>query len=136
MTLQRVVRMCVALLLVFSARLSAAQVLTGAVFGTVEDETGGVLPGATVRISSPALIGGQSAAITNERGQFRFASLAAGDYTLEVELADFGSYREGRIAVDVQGTVERTVILKVGAIAESVSVRSEERRVGKECRSR
>src|ERR1051325_3985685 len=50
--------------------------------------------------------------------------MRAGDYTLEVELADFGSYREGRIAVDVQGTVERTVILKVGAIAESVSVQA------------
>ena len=124
MTVHRVFRMCVALLLVLCARLSPAQVLTGTLFGTVEDETGGVLPGATVRISSPALIGGQSSAITNERGQFRFASLAAGDYTLEVELADFGSYREGRIAVDVQGTVERTVILKVGAIAESVSVQA------------
>jgi hypothetical protein len=114
--------MCVALLFVLCARLSPAQVLTGTVFGTVEDETGGVLPGATVRISSPALIGGQSATIANDRGQFRFASLAAGEYTLEVQLAEFGMYREEHIAVDVQGMVERTVILRVGAISDSISV--------------
>ena len=40
------------------ARTAAAQGLTGALIGTVTDEQGGVLAGARVRISSPALIGG------------------------------------------------------------------------------
>ncbi|HYM26353.1 MAG TPA: TonB-dependent receptor, partial [Vicinamibacterales bacterium] len=124
MTIQRVFRLCVALLLVFCTRLSSAQVLTGTLIGTVEDQTGGVLPGATVRISSPAMIGGQSSAITNGRGQFRFVSLAAGDYAIEIELSDFAAYREDHIAVDVQGMVERTVILRVGSVAESISVQA------------
>ena len=124
MTAHRVFRMCVALLLMFRASLSSAQVLTGTLIGTVMDESEGVLPGATVRISSPAIIGGQSSSVTNDRGQFRFVSLTAGDYTLDVELADFAVYREDHIAIDVQGVVERTVILKVGAIAESISVQA------------
>ena len=41
MTVQRVFRLCVALLLVLCARLSPAQVLTGTLVGTVEDQTGG-----------------------------------------------------------------------------------------------
>ena len=39
-----------------------AQSLTGTLEGTVKDEQGGVLPGATVRLSSPAMPGGPFAA--------------------------------------------------------------------------
>ena len=39
-------------------RIGVAQGLTGALIGTVKDAQGGVLPGAVVRVSSPALIGG------------------------------------------------------------------------------
>jgi hypothetical protein len=45
-----------------------AQVLTGALVGTVKDEHGAVLPGALVRVTSPALIGGPATMTTNERG--------------------------------------------------------------------
>src|SRR5687767_14416787 len=38
--------------------MAGAQGLTGALIGTVKDAQGGVLSGAVVRISSPALIGG------------------------------------------------------------------------------
>ena len=39
-------------------RPAVAQGLTGALIGTVKDAQGGVLPGAVVRVGSPALIGG------------------------------------------------------------------------------
>jgi hypothetical protein len=110
--------------LVLMARISQAQVLTGALSGTVTDESGGVLPGASVRIDSPALIGGTSSTVTNERGQFRFLSLPAGEYVLAVELANFDAYHEEHIPVDVQGSVERTVVLHVAGIAESISVQA------------
>jgi hypothetical protein len=110
--------------LMLVGRLSQAQVLTGALSGTVKDESGGVLPGASVRLRSPALIGGTSSTVTNERGQFRFVSLPAGEYALAVELANFDAYGEDHIPIDVQGSVERTVILKVGAVAESISVQA------------
>src|SRR5437763_8654554 len=112
MTAQRSFRMSVVLLLMLYARLSSSQVLTGTLFGTVKDESGGVLPGASVRLSSPALIGATSSTITNERGQFRFVSLPAGEYGLAVELASFDAYQEEHIPIDVQGSFERTVILQ------------------------
>ena len=52
--------------------MSAAQGLTGALIGTVNDAQGGALPGAVVRVSSPALIGGPAILTTNEKGQLRF----------------------------------------------------------------
>jgi hypothetical protein len=41
------------------AHVLTAQPLTGSLIGTVKDAQGGVLPGAVVRLSSPALIGGR-----------------------------------------------------------------------------
>ena len=38
-------------------RVAFAQGLTGALIGSVKDGQGGVLPGALVRVTSPALIG-------------------------------------------------------------------------------
>ena len=43
---------------ILHAHAVVAQGLTGALIGTVKDAQGGVLPGAVVRVSSPALIGG------------------------------------------------------------------------------
>ena len=56
--------------------MTVAQGLTGTLIGTVKDEQGGVLAGASVRVSSPALIGGPVTASTDERGRLRFPVLA------------------------------------------------------------
>jgi outer membrane receptor protein involved in Fe transport len=123
MTAQRWFGVSMLLALLLAGRLSNAQVLTGTLAGTVRDESAGVLPAASVRLSSKsALISGPISIVTNERGQFRFASLAAGDYTLDVEMPGFAAYHEDHISIEVQGSSERTVILKVGTIAESISV--------------
>ena len=66
----------------------AAQGLSGALIGTVRDAQGGVVPGATVRLSSPALIGGEATVVTNERGQLRFATLPPGRYVLSIDVVD------------------------------------------------
>ena len=71
---------------VLQPHMAAAQGLTGALIGTVKDEQGGVLPGAVVRVSSPALIGGPATLTTNERGQLRFPALPPGLYVLDIEL--------------------------------------------------
>src|SRR5512143_434973 len=66
-----------------------AQGLTGALIGTVTDAQNAILPGAVVRVTSPALIGGAATLTTNEKGQLRFQSLAPGAYVLDIELAGF-----------------------------------------------
>lgn len=99
-----------------------AQVLTGSLFGTVRDESGAVLRDVTVQVSSPALIGRPAATIVNEKGQFRYPDLAPGSYTLMVERTGFAPYHEADIRIGVGDRIERTVILKLAAVAVSVVV--------------
>jgi TonB dependent receptor-like, beta-barrel/Carboxypeptidase regulatory-like domain len=103
-------------------RMIVAQSLTGALVGTVTDEQGGVLPGASVRVSSPALIGGSATATTSEKGQLRFPVLAPGLYVLDVTLQNFAPYHEENIYISAGTTLERTVVLKLEGVATSIVV--------------
>ena len=58
--------------------------------GVVTDSTKAVLPGATVTLSGPAVMGTRST-VTDANGAFRFSSLAPGDYQLLFELSGFGT---------------------------------------------
>jgi hypothetical protein len=100
----------------------SAQSLTGALIGTVRDEQGAIIPGAQVRVSSPALIGGPATMITDATGQIRFPVLAPGPYVLDIEVPGFTSYHEEGMRIGAGATLERTVVLKVAGLAESIVV--------------
>jgi hypothetical protein len=104
------------------APIAAAQGLTGALIGTVKDDQGGVLPGAVARVSSPVLIGGPATVTASEKGQLRFPALLPGVYVLDIGLPGFTSYHEEGIGVGVNATIERTVVLRVGDVAETIVV--------------
>ena len=99
-----------------------AQSLTGALVGTVTDQQGAAVPGATVRLSSPALIGGAVTIATDERGKLRFPVLPPGTYAIDVALTGFAPWHEEDIVIGASTTLERTVVLKVQGIEESVVV--------------
>jgi hypothetical protein len=101
---------------------ATAQGLTASLIGTVRDAQGGVLPGAVVRVTSPALIGGPSTQTTNAKGQLRFTALSPGQYVLEIEYLGFNPYHEEDIRLGAGATIERTVELKLAGVAESVVV--------------
>src|SRR5262245_22937045 len=82
----RIVQPFLIVLAIGLPRMAIAQVLTGALLGTVKDEQGAALPGAVVRVTSPALIGGPLTVTTNERGHLRFPVLTPGSYTIDIEL--------------------------------------------------
>ena len=106
--------------------VAGAQGLTGALGATVKDEQGGVLPGARVTLSSPALIGGPLTATTNDRGHVRFPVLAPGTYTLVVELPPrFAPYRVENITIGAGMTLDRTPVLRVAGFAQSLDVEGE-----------
>jgi TonB dependent receptor-like, beta-barrel/Carboxypeptidase regulatory-like domain len=107
---------------VFVPRTACPQALTGTLIGTVRDEVGGVLPGAHVRISSDALIGGPLTRDIDERGQLRFLALPPGLYQVEIDMPGFSAYREQGVAIGIGATIERTVVLKVAGVAESIVV--------------
>ena len=125
---QRSLLWCLAVY-VFLPGTVTAQVLTGALVGTVKDELGGALPGASIRVTSPALIGGSRTATTNEKGRFRFPVLQPGTSTIDIELKDFAPYHEEGHQHRHGNTLERTAVLALAGVAESVVVEGSGSRV-------
>ena len=99
-----------------------AQSITGALIGTVKDTQGAVLQGANVRVVSPSLIGGSHQTTTNAKGQFRFPALPPGVYALDIQVAGFTTRHDKDIRIGVGATIERTVILSLEGVQQSVSV--------------
>ena len=110
---------------VLGGALSAgAQVLPGTMIGVVSDTSGGILPGATVTLTSQALPGGPVAAVTNAQGEYRVTGLPPGTYTLAITLSGFSAYKEDGLRVTVGGTTERNVRLPLATVQENITVSS------------
>ncbi|HOD33341.1 MAG TPA: carboxypeptidase-like regulatory domain-containing protein, partial [Holophaga sp.] len=71
------------------AILMAQGTTTAAVTGTVRDAQGKPVAGAVVRLSSPALIGGERKVTTNTNGGYRMPLLPPGRYRIVVEAEGF-----------------------------------------------
>jgi hypothetical protein len=98
-----------------------AQVGRGNVYGTVVDETGALMPGATVELSSEY---GTQTTTTSTEGAFRFLGVDQGQHTLTVTLTGFaGVTRE--VTVTSGTNIELTFTLNVAQIQETVNVTAE-----------
>src|SRR4051812_3508027 len=106
------------------APLAFAQA-SASIAGTVRDSSGAILPGVTVEASSPALIEKVRAAVTDSAGQFRIEQLRGGVYAVTFSLPGFQTLK--REGVELAGSFAATVNadLKVGAVAETVTVTGE-----------
>jgi hypothetical protein len=100
----------------------AQSVSSGTIHGTIRDQSGGVLPGVTATLTSPALQVPQLVQVTDAEGQYRFVDLPAGTYLLKFELTGFSTLiREDlRLTVGFVARVDES--MKVGAMEESVTV--------------
>lgn len=98
-----------------------AQVLYGTLVGTVEDPSGGVLPGAAIAVTN-TLTGLKRATTTDGRGDYRLADLPPGTYELTVTQAGFAVYRRTGIVAPVNAVVRVNVQMRLGEAAESVTV--------------
>jgi hypothetical protein len=96
---------------------------TGAIVGTVFDQQGEVLPGVTVIVSSPNLMGTRTF-ITDKDGVYRFPALPPGDYTIKAELQGFKTAVQSDIRVTT--TVRLTIDLKMvqSVVEEEVTVQA------------
>src|SRR5215510_8461523 len=110
--------------LVLAAVLPApvsAQVDTGTITGTIKDESGGVLPGATVTITHE----GQAltlTTVTREDGTYIFTPIRTGEYSVEV---DFPGFRKGirrGLSVGIGENVRVDFTLQTGVVSEEVLV--------------
>jgi len=90
--------------------------------GVVRDESGGVLPGVTVEAASPALIEGARTATTDEQGRYRIEALRPGSYKLTFTLSGFSTFTRTGVDVPSDTVVTVSADMKIGALAESLTV--------------
>ncbi|HVZ18183.1 MAG TPA: carboxypeptidase regulatory-like domain-containing protein [Terriglobales bacterium] len=114
--------MAIAAVLLLMSAMVAAQVTSGTIFGTVEDATGAVIPGATVVASSPQM--GVSRTVTaGETGNFVFPNLPPGTYTITVEFKGFKKLvKDGVILSAADRLNSGEFKLEAGASDTSVTV--------------
>jgi hypothetical protein len=112
------------LLLLVSGAEGAQSARQGRLIVTVADQTGAVIPGATVTVTlqggSPSTVTPPSST-TSPEGVATFAALAEGRYTVRAEFAGFepGSVRDVRVR---QGDNRQRVTLSIAKVEDSVVV--------------
>jgi Carboxypeptidase regulatory-like domain len=131
-TMQRSAGVCMRVVLLFAALASTslfpskqalAQVDTGALLGTVRDQSGAVVPGARVTLIDE----GTSFAVTiisGRDGTYIFRPIKIGTYSVEAEYQGFRKVKRTGIDVSIQTQVVVDLMLVPGAVNETVTVTS------------
>jgi len=104
------------------ANAQATQV--GQLGGEVKDATGGVLPGASVSLTSQER-GFTRMTVTDGAGKFMFAVVPIGRYSVSVKLPSFQPTTVTDNLVEAERTTNLAISLKVSAVTEAVTVTGE-----------
>lgn len=96
---------------------------TGKVVGTVTDSNGNAVPGAKITITNQETNDVRTDA-SESSGNFTFAVLPIGNYTIKVEAPGFQTYQQKDIVLQVDQNITVNAALKVGATNEVVEVNS------------
>jgi Carboxypeptidase regulatory-like domain len=115
----------VGVLSVLVAAPASAQITTASVTGTVRDNQGGVIPGATVTLVS-ATRGTPLEMQSSTDGDFVFPTVQADTYTVKVVLPGFKTYERQGVVVHAGDRVAiGNIPLEVGTLEETVTVSGE-----------
>ena len=108
--------------LAFSSAIPAfGQSFQGGLRGTIRDQGGAIIPGVEASLINEATAVSR-ATITNETGEFVFASVAPGTYKLHIVMPGFKTFDRAGINIGTQQFITLDVSLEVGAPSEEVSV--------------
>ena len=98
-----------------------AQGSGGNIYGTVTDESGAVLPGATVTLTGGF---GTRTTTSGSQGEFRFVGVDHGTQTLHVSLTGFSTVTRD-VVVNLGSNVNLSFSLKLASVQETVTVQAE-----------
>lgn len=114
--------------------MAAAQVTTGTVVGTVQDQQGGVLPGVTVVLVSESRGTRSAPAVTDGTGGFVIANLPPDVYTVQASMPSFKTVERrgvalsggdrvsiGALPMELGGTTEIVNVTATGATLQTQS---------------
>lgn len=112
-------QLLLAYLLILST--ASAQSTLGVVLGTVQDPSGAVIAGATVKLTNT---GENTSAETQSAssGNYEFQNVKPGTYTINVSQSGFQALNTSTFQVAARQTVRVDAMLKVGDVAQAVEV--------------
>jgi Carboxypeptidase regulatory-like domain/TonB dependent receptor len=113
--------LCLLFALAWSAAPARAQAVYGSVAGVITDTSGGIVPGATVTVTSVDRKTSDTV-VSNESGRYVKERLLPGFYEVKAELPGFKSavFSDIRVNVDTQTTLD--IKMSIGEVTENVTV--------------
>jgi hypothetical protein len=102
----------------------SAQTATGTITGSVTDPTGASVTGTKVTITNVGT-NAKVEATTNGEGNYTAPLLPPGAYKVNVSAAGFKAFEQAGIVLQVQQQARVNIVLQVGALTESVTIRSD-----------
>lgn len=109
------------LLLLAAGLPCAGQVVNASLTGTVKDTSGGVIPGAAVKITNVSE-GVSTTTVSDASGNYNFPSLRPANYTLSAEKSGFKTTVIPNVTLQVYQKASMDVVLSVGALVQQVRV--------------
>src|SRR5205823_3966102 len=100
------------LLMAPAVLLAQSQATTGTIEGTTFDQTGAVLPGATVTVRSSAT-GVARTVASDDKGYFRAPLLPPGSYQVTAELSGFARLQQTGLTLSIGQTLNISLKLQV-----------------------
>ena len=108
-------------LFLFPAAISAQTGTTGQITGSVTDQGGAVVPGATITITQVAT-GSKRTVTTSDDGNYSVTSLAIGVYTVSITKNGYKETSVSKVVVNVDSVTRQDVSLQTGEVNEIVNI--------------
>ena len=115
------VLLALALVLLLSSVRVDAQVTTADLVGTIKDSSHALVPGVAVSLTNQAT-GVSRTATTGADGNYSFASLQPGRYSITAELSGFRKVERTGVQLQVNQRAQIDLVLEVGLVSETVLI--------------
>src|SRR5262245_38644684 len=109
---------------VLSSALAYGQSFQGSLRGRVADPNGAVISLAKITIIDEGTTSSR-ATVTNEQGEYTFASLTPATYTILAEAPGFKRLEQKGVVISTQTAVTIDLVLELGQVTEQVNVTAE-----------
>ncbi len=119
--MRKYIRVFAALLCALLPSIALAQFENGSIVGTIHDQSGAVVSGASVTVTNLAT-GLVSNIVTSNSGDYEVPNLKVGEYNVKVSHAGFSDANATNISVSVGGRQRIDLTLQVSGTATTVEV--------------
>ena len=108
-------------LFLFPAAISAQTGTTGQIAGSITDQSGAVIPGASITITQVET-GAKRTVVSTDDGNYRALNLAIGVYSVVITKAGYKETSVSNVVVNVDNITRQDVSLQTGGVSEVVNI--------------